>query len=106
MLLDSMRVALMKRSPMIISLLLLLSVALVCAQSNPATPKPGSGLPETPVPGTQTSTPAPNASPDNAAPATQTPATTPAANPAPALAPGPPAGSKATPQSAITAALP
>src|SRR5947209_1761073 len=106
MLLDSMRVALMKRSPIFISLFLLLSVALVCAQSNPATPKPGSGLPETPVPGTQTSTPAPNASPDNAAPVTKTPATTPAANPAPALAPGAPSGSKATPQSGITSAPP
>jgi len=89
---------LMKRSPVFISLLVLLSVALVHGQSNPATPKPGSGLPETPVPGTQTSTPAPNASPGNAAPVTQPPASTPALNPAPAPTYTAPSGSKVTPQ--------
>lgn len=94
----------MKRSPLFISSFLLLSVALVCAQTNPATPKPGSGLPETPVPNTQTSTPAPNAAPTNAEPATQTPATAPAVARTPAQAPSAPSGSKATPQSGITSA--
>src|SRR5947207_10217750 len=68
----------MKRSPLSVGLFFLLAVALAYAQTNPASPKQGSGLPETPVPATQTGTPAPNASPANAAPANQTPANTPA----------------------------
>ncbi len=44
----------MHRSPIVFSALVLCA-ALACAQDNPATPKPGSGLPQTTVPGTQTS---------------------------------------------------
>jgi uncharacterized protein DUF5666 len=39
--------------------LLLFSAVLGWAQNNPATPKPGSGIPQTPVPGAQPGTPAP-----------------------------------------------
>src|SRR5438270_7252620 len=73
----------MKRSPMSVGAFFLFAVALACAQTNPASPKQGSGLPETPVPATQPGAPAPNASPANAAPANETPANTPASNPAP-----------------------
>ena len=41
----------MHRSPIALLALLLLCFTLVCAQDNPASPKPGSGLPQTPVPG-------------------------------------------------------
>lgn len=74
----------MKRSPLL--LMLLLAVSLMCAQTNPASPKPGSGVPETAVPGTSPNNPAPNAAPTNANPASATPATAPATT-APAAAP-------------------
>src|SRR5262249_20283350 len=48
----------MHRSP-ITSFVLLLSGVLCWAQNNPATPKPGTGMPPTPVTGTRPSTPAP-----------------------------------------------
>ena len=57
----------MHRSPIALFALFFLSAALICAQDNPASPKPGSGLPQTPVPGAN---PAPQQSPPNPAGAT------------------------------------
>jgi len=96
----------MKRSPLSVGSFFLLAVAVACAQTNPASPKQGSGLPETPVPATQTGTPAPNASPANAAPANETTANAPADNPAPVTAPGAPSGSKAATHSGVSSGGP
>jgi hypothetical protein len=68
----------MHRSPIALFALFLLSVTLVCAQDNPASPKPGSGLPQTPVPGAN---PAPQ--PSTQPPAASNPAGTTAAQPSP-----------------------
>ena len=66
----------MNRSPFLLGSFLL-SVSMVWAQSNPATPQSGSGVPQTPLPGTQSNGPA--------------------NNPGPASAPGAPAGTNVTP---------
>jgi hypothetical protein len=73
----------MRRSPIVFSTFVLCA-ALAWAQDNPATPKPGSGLPQTPVPGTQTN-PSSSTQPTTQAPASTTgapasPANAPAAN--------------------------
>jgi Domain of unknown function (DUF5666) len=72
----------MHRSPILfLFCVLVLCAALAGAQDNPATPKPGSGLPQTPVPGTQTNpsgTTQPAAGTNGASPANTPAATTPA----------------------------
>jgi hypothetical protein len=81
----------MHRSPIALFALCLLSVTLICAQDNPATPKPGSGLPQTPVPGAN---PAPQQpSPPNPAGATST---APAQQPTPEQPANPGAATPAT----------
>src|ERR1051325_6027260 len=59
----------MHRSPIALFALFLLSATLICAQDNPASPKPGSGVPQTPVPGAN---PAPQQSSPNPAGTTST----------------------------------
>lgn len=82
----------MQRSPitLLVLLVLVLAATIAVAQSNPATPKPGSGVPEAPVPGTQAPSnsepqPPPNATDaqPNAVP-TPTPASAGKEQPAPA----------------------
>jgi len=75
----------MHRSPITLFALLLLFIPLASAQDNPASPKPGSGLPQTPVPGAN---PAPQ-------PVTQPPAGVTTSSPA-AAQPSP--SQSATPQ--------
>jgi Domain of unknown function (DUF5666) len=94
----------MHRSPLAL-FLLMVCAALAAAQDNPATPKPGSGLPQTPVTGTQ-STPAGVTQPQPPAPNTASPTgsqpSAPAANgpstaqPAPASGNNPSAGPKSS----------
>jgi hypothetical protein len=85
----------MHRSPIALFALFLLSASLICAQDNPASPKPGSGVPQTPVPGAN---PAPQQSQPNPAGTTSTaPASQPTLNqPANsgAVAPAPPSGTQ------------
>lgn len=64
----------MHRSPSALVVVLLLSASLSFAQDNPATPKPGSGLPQTPVPSANPVPQSPSANPagtSNTAPASQ-----------------------------------
>ena len=94
----------MHRSPIALFSICLLSFAFAAAQDNPATPSPGSGVPQTPVPGAN---PAPKQS--------QTPATTapvgaqPSSNQPPTAGPAiaqPPAVQPSTPAQPSSAAQP
>lgn len=94
----------MKRSPILLASFLL-AMALLCispvfGQTNPAAPKQGSGVPETPVPGTSANNPAPNAAPTNAQPSSATPATAPDATPPASSKQGPNGSEPSKPNSA------
>jgi len=85
----------MHRSPIALFALSLLSATLICAQDNPASPKPGSGVPQAPVPGAN---PAPQQlSPNPAGTAGTVPASQPppnqTANPG-AITPAPSSGTQ------------
>lgn len=87
----------MHRSPIALFALLLLSATWICAQDNPASPKPGSGVPQTPVPGAN---PAPQQTSPNPAGTTST---APASQPTPnqpanrgAVTPAPSSGAQPT----------
>jgi Domain of unknown function (DUF5666) len=92
----------MHRSPTVFLFsALVLCAALACAQDNPATPKPGSGLPQTPVPGTQTNRsgatqPAAGTTGTTGATPANTPAATAPATTAPGSTASPAGGSKAS----------